>query len=102
MDRTKEQIYKGIQCCSEFLCGECPYKEWESQGSIKCIHMLMMDIKENLIVLCEDCDSAYPCFSPFDRKNYVRCTYLATGDGKVVPRRSFCAAGERRKDNACE
>lgn len=49
------------------------------------------------LIYCEDCDSAYPCFSPFDRENYVRCTYLATGDGKVVCRKYFCKAGERRK-----
>ena len=23
---TKEEILKGIECCAEFLCGECPYE----------------------------------------------------------------------------
>lgn len=54
------------------------------------------------LVYCEDCDMSYFCFSPFDQKNYVRCTYNCTGDGKVVCRHHYCSAGERRKDNACE
>lgn len=54
------------------------------------------------LIYCEDCDVAYPCFSPFDRERYVRCTYLASGDGKVVPRKHFCSAGERRIEDACE
>lgn len=52
------------------------------------------------LIYCEDCDMAYPCFSPFDRKNYVRCTYSCSGDGKVVCRNHFCSAGERRKEDA--
>lgn len=74
---------------------------WGSGGLTKAIFKDICS-KGQEIVYCEDCDSAYPCFSPFDRENYVRCTYLATGDGKMVPRQSFCATGERRKDNACE
>lgn len=54
------------------------------------------------LVFCEDCDMAYPCFSPFDRKNYVRCTYSCSGDGKAVCRNHYCSVGERRKENACE
>jgi hypothetical protein len=50
MDReyvTKETVLKGIECCSEFLCGECPYQKYESkQYSLKCNHMLMLDINE--------------------------------------------------------
>lgn len=54
------------------------------------------------LVYCEDCDMSYPCISPFDRKDYVRCTYGHCGDGKVERRHHYCSAGERRKDNACE
>lgn len=35
------------------------------------------------VVMCEDCDMSKPPISPYD-KNYVRCTYLASGDGKYV------------------
>lgn len=45
---------------------------------------------------------SYPCISPFDRKDYVRCTYGHCGDGKVERRHHYCSAGERRKDNACK
>lgn len=54
------------------------------------------------LVFCEDCDMAYPCISPFDRKDYVRCTYSCSGDGKDVRRDHYCSVGERRIDNACK
>ena len=44
---TKEEITKGLNCCSEFLCGECPYKIYHSHDyPIKCIHRLMVDLNE--------------------------------------------------------
>lgn len=46
---TKEEILKGIECCAEFLCGECPYKKYEStQYLLKCNTALMRDINELL------------------------------------------------------
>ena len=99
----KREILRGIECCAEFLCGECPYEKYDIKDKpLACVHKLMLDIQNKLIVYCEDCDCAYPCISPFDQKNYVRCTYLATGDGKIVSRKHFCSAGERRIENACE
>lgn len=45
MNKPREQILKGIDCCAEFLCGECPYKEWEDQNyKLKCNHKLLEDI----------------------------------------------------------
>ena len=42
-----KDVIKGIDCCSEFLCGECPYKMYESKDyPLQCIHKLMVDIKE--------------------------------------------------------
>ena len=97
----KREILKGIECCAEFLCGECPYEKYDIKDKpLACVHKLILDIHNKLIVKCEDCDSAYPCFSPFDRPHFVRCTYLASGDGKAVCRDNFCSAGERRIDNA--
>ena len=99
----KREILKGIECCTEYLCGECPYEKYDIKDKpLACVHKLMLDIQNKLIVYCEDCDCAYPCISPFDQKDYMRCIYLATGDGKIVSRKHFCSAGERRIENACE
>lgn len=44
---TKEEILKGIECCAEFLCGECPYQKYEhNEYKMKCIHRLMQDIND--------------------------------------------------------
>lgn len=47
MEVTKETVLKGIECCSEFLCAECPYKKYEHhEYTIRCMHKLMLDINE--------------------------------------------------------
>lgn len=46
---NKEEIEKGMKCCNEFLCGECPYENDDkvsSQYTMRCIHMLMQDINK--------------------------------------------------------
>ena len=44
---NKEKVLKGIECCAEFLCGECPYNKYEDANHmLKCNHILMLDIKE--------------------------------------------------------
>lgn len=46
---TQEQTEKGIICCSEFLCGECPYIIYEDKTKeydLRCINKLMVDIKD--------------------------------------------------------
>ena len=46
---TKEETLKGLRCCSEFECGECPYKIYEDAGRtyvLRCIHKLMVDLNE--------------------------------------------------------
>ena len=44
---TREEILKGLECCSEFLCGECPYRKFYSHDyPLKCIHKLLVDLKE--------------------------------------------------------
>lgn len=46
---AKEEILKGIECCAEYLCGECPYQKYEStQYLLKCNTALMRDINELL------------------------------------------------------
>ena len=48
---SKEDTLKGLECCSEFLCGECPYKVFEDktgQYTIRCIYKLMNDLFEIL------------------------------------------------------
>lgn len=42
---NEEDILKGIECCAEYLCGECPYRRFEHiDYKMRCIHMLMEDI----------------------------------------------------------
>ena len=46
---TKEETLKGLRCCSEFECGECPYKIYEDEGRtyiLRCTHKLMVDLNE--------------------------------------------------------
>lgn len=41
----KLDIYKGLKCCSEFLCGECPYQIYDSDHyKLRCIHKLIVDL----------------------------------------------------------
>lgn len=40
-------VREAIKFCSEFECGECPYKIYDSSDyMLRCIHNLMMDINE--------------------------------------------------------
>ena len=46
---NKIQIEKGMKCCEEFLCGECPYRIYEDPSKeypIRCMHKLMVDIND--------------------------------------------------------
>lgn len=43
---TREETLKGLDCCSEFLCGECPYKIYMHHDyTIRCMHKLMIDLQ---------------------------------------------------------
>lgn len=45
----KLDIYKGLKCCSEFLCGECPYQIYDSDHyKLRCIHKLIVDLNSLL------------------------------------------------------
>lgn len=47
METTENLISKAVECCTEYLCGECPYNVYEDNHyTFKCIHMLMKDINE--------------------------------------------------------
>ena len=44
---TKEETLKGLKCCAEFLCDECPYKIYEHiDYKLRCIHKLIIDLNE--------------------------------------------------------
>lgn len=46
MDKRSKAL-KGLKCCAEYLCGECPYKEFEHiEYKLRCIHMLINDLEE--------------------------------------------------------
>ena len=46
----REQVEKGMKCCEEFLCGECPYEQYDDkinhEFTIRCMHKLMVDINK--------------------------------------------------------
>lgn len=40
-----KEIEKGLECCVDFLCGECPYRKFDHMGyELRCIHMLIVDV----------------------------------------------------------
>lgn len=41
----KAKVLKGLECCAEFLCDECPYQKYEHDDyKLRCIHLLVMDL----------------------------------------------------------
>lgn len=40
---------KGLKCCADFLCSECPYAEYQHvEYKLQCIHKMHMDLVEAL------------------------------------------------------
>lgn len=44
----REDIKLEMKCCNEFLCGECPYDKEYHKYTMRCIHILMTDIRRKL------------------------------------------------------
>jgi hypothetical protein len=43
---TREETLKGLRCCSEFECGECPYKIYDDHTyTLRCTHRLIVDLQ---------------------------------------------------------
>lgn len=43
---TKEEVLKGLECCVDYMCGDCPYQylaSWEFP--IKCMRTLLVDLQ---------------------------------------------------------
>lgn len=50
MDKRSKAM-KGLKCCVEFLCGECPYAEYQHiEYKLQCIHKMHKDLFEVLFV----------------------------------------------------
>ena len=48
MDKRSKAL-KGLKCCAEFLCGECPYAEHQHiEYKLRCIHKMHQDLAEVL------------------------------------------------------
>ena len=78
--RTDEQIEKGIECCSEFLCGECPYENIPGIPdciNLKCMHVLINDIKEYVKKLKGSPVETPPLdyYNPVCPRGYMDCVY---------------------------
>ena len=45
------QVYKGLEACKEFCCGECPYQIYEDPKGVytlRCINKLMNDLASTM------------------------------------------------------
>ena len=43
---TREEVLKGLECCAEFLCGECPYKIYSHVDyKLRCNYKLIADLR---------------------------------------------------------
>ena len=77
--KTDEQIEKGIECCSEFLCGECPYKNIQGMPdfiNIRCMLVLMNDIKDYVKRLKDSPVETLPLdYTPVCPKGYTDCIW---------------------------
>jgi hypothetical protein len=44
---TREEALKGLECCADFECGECPYKIYSHiDYKFRCNYKLISDLKE--------------------------------------------------------
>lgn len=74
---NNDKIFEGLDCCKEFLCGECPYNYLNDKiYTMKCIHELIKDLskmKEGLQIHYNEY-GYYECpscqFSVADDDNY--------------------------------
>jgi hypothetical protein len=42
---TKEEILKGLKCCVDYECSECPYQKFDHVDyKLRCMHMLIVDL----------------------------------------------------------
>lgn len=45
MPINEDEVKKGLECCVEYLCGECPYEKYDIKGKpLVCVHKLMEDL----------------------------------------------------------
>lgn len=44
---TKEEVLKGLKCCVDYECSECPYQKYDHVDyKLRCMHMLIVDINK--------------------------------------------------------
>lgn len=61
---TREETLKGLECCADFMCKDCPYRKFSDQTyTIRCMHRLMVDLQkleaENSVVVKQGSWSLY-------------------------------------------
>ena len=70
---TKEETLKGLECCADFLCDECPYKVYSHiDYKFRCNYKLIVDLKEAMpkagswtrysstMMICSSCGKHVP------------------------------------------
>ena len=96
---TDKEIEKGLECCAEFVCGECPYQKFDHiDYKFRCVHMLIVDVANLYKRTTTDAVRVVKCKD---------CKYLFTGHGKYcccligglaqIDENTFCSYGEKRK-----
>ena len=54
MDKRTKAL-RGLKCCAEFLCGECPYAEYQHiEYKLQCVHKMHTDLVEVLEINKEE------------------------------------------------
>lgn len=41
----EDDVKKGLECCVDYLCGECPYEKYDIKDKpLRCVHVLLEDL----------------------------------------------------------
>ena len=52
---TKEETLKGLKCCADFLCDDCPYQIYShDEYKMRCNYKLIKDLKNIIIPEAKD------------------------------------------------
>ena len=43
----REEVFKGLACCADFMCKDCPYQKFSDQTyTLRCMHRLMSNMEK--------------------------------------------------------
>lgn len=104
---SKEEVLKGLRCCAEFLCDECPYYKFHHhEYKLRCTYFMIKDLDALVlelpeVVRCKYCKFFKPNFLPGLGKDdtYGTCTQLESlsEDYKTCFETDYCSKGIRKE-----